>query len=429
MSENPKIYVADKETLDKIYNILAAQPVYGFIEHNAILAPGERIEYIGLNRDFKQLTVTMGGGFALNGWAGFPWLLGNKPYMVRSDGTPDYRLKEDDYTKKEDGSNSDVSNTAYDGGAFAWAPKIYKREYMAGDDRYVLFRFDKADGFEAVGFIDGEGNELEGAWIPMFYGATTGDTEEEKMRSLSGTQPQHTVTTEKQKAAIDKVGTRARFFGGPLLETLVDLAIMFAKTTNLQAAYGIGNSSGYDSSQTPTMGVKQNNVVGGGQFFGTSDGKTLNKIFHSIVLGSYNIWIRDPYLLEVNGRLKVSTNYEYDVVGTSYLDTGIQVPDDAEGWDQNKNKLTYPSYYRTVPGYGCLPAGTMAGGSTTTGGCDGIWRKKPTEKFTGVSVRLGYCDFGAAAGGRSASLDGAAGNALWGLGSALLLLPPVGVSA
>ena len=32
-----KIYIADKETLDKVYNILASDPVFGFIEHNSIL--------------------------------------------------------------------------------------------------------------------------------------------------------------------------------------------------------------------------------------------------------------------------------------------------------------------------------------------------------------------------------------------------------
>ena len=49
-----KIYIADKETLDKVYNILASDPVYGFIEHNDILSPSARIEYIGLNKNCKE---------------------------------------------------------------------------------------------------------------------------------------------------------------------------------------------------------------------------------------------------------------------------------------------------------------------------------------------------------------------------------------
>ena len=113
-----KIYIADKETLDKVYNILASDPVFGFIEHNSILSPGSRIEYIGLNKDYAPLVRNKtNGSMALNSWADFPLIKANKPYMVRADGTPDYRLKETDYTQRESGGASDVANSNYNGGA------------------------------------------------------------------------------------------------------------------------------------------------------------------------------------------------------------------------------------------------------------------------------------------------------------------------
>lgn len=419
MAAGEKIYIADKETLDKIYNMLATEPVYGFIEHNAILAPGSRIEYIGANKDYEPISVTMGGGFSLKSWADFPLLKANKPYMVHADGTPDYRLREDDYTKKEDGTASDVANANYNGGAFSWLMKIYKREYMAGDDRYVLFRFEKADGFEPVGFLDPDNRELEGAWIPMFYGSIVS----EKMRSTSGMQPDYSKTTAAQKTAIDAFSSRARFFGGPLVETIIDLLIMFAKTTELQTAYGCGNMSGYDASLSPTYGVKQNNVVGGGQFYGTSDGKSLNKIFHSIVLGSYNQWMRDPYEIVVNGRVRVSKNYAYDVTGASYADTGITAANrpGGNGWD-------YPHKYQTVAGYGAVPVAPYSG-STSTGGCDGLYRHENQSGITAVALRFGYCDCGRGAGPRARSWADVAGGAIWSIGAAILLQPPVGVAA
>lgn len=413
-----KIFVADKETLDKVYNILATEPVYGFIEHNAVLAPGSRIEYIGLNKDYNPISVTMGGGYTLNEWADFPWLKGNKPWMVRSDGTPDYRLQDDDYTKKEDGSTSDVANTSYNGGAFAWCPKIYKREYMAGDDRYVLFRFEAADGFEPVGFLDGSNNVLEGVWIPMFYGSIVSS----KMRSLSGLQPDYNHATADQKTAIDGVGSRARFFGGPIINVLNDLQIMFAKTTDLQSAYGKGNCSGYDASIEDTHGVLKNAVVGGGQFYGTDDGTSLNKIFHSIVLGSYQQYMRDPYTLIINSRFKVSKNYAYALDGSGYLDTGIDLPQpSAAGW-------CYPHKYQTVPGFGHLPVPPY-NGSTALGGCDGVYRSASQGSITAVALRFGYCGNGLHAGGRCFAAADTAALASWYLGSALLLLPPVGVAA
>lgn len=133
-----KVYIADKETLDKIYNILAVDPIYGFIEHMNILSPTQRIEYIGLNKNFTPVSRNTNGSISLNDWAGFEILEANKPYMVRSDGTPDYRLQDNDYSKKySDGSASDVANTSYDGGAFSWLQKIYKNETVVGDDRIV----------------------------------------------------------------------------------------------------------------------------------------------------------------------------------------------------------------------------------------------------------------------------------------------------
>lgn len=418
-----KTFIADKETLDKVYNILAVEEIYGFVEHMNILSPTERIEYIGANKNYTPLTVDKATGAANYGsWANFPVLIGNKPWMVRSDGTPDYRLDENDYTKKEDGTASDVANTKYNGGAFAWIPKIYKQEYMLGDDRVVKFSMTKRDGFEAVGFIDPDNKELEGVWIPMFYGSIV----EEKMKSTSGLQPCYNTATAAEKTAIDAFGTRAKFFGGAIVQTITDLLIMFGKSTNSQAVYGNGNMSGYDTSLAPTNGVKQNAVVGGGQFYGTSDGKSLNKIFHSIVLGTYQQWMRDPYTLLVNGRYKVSKNYTYDVTGAKYQDTGISLPKmfESDGSTQ-KYGIFYPHKYQTVPGFGAVPVHPCKG-STSTGGCDGLWQN---VEIVAVALRFGDCHHGTRGGLRYLTVNYPAGHANWDIGAAVLLLPPVGVAA
>ncbi len=424
-----KTFIADKETLDKVYNILASDPIYGFIEHNDILSPTGRIEYIGLNKNFSPLVRNKtNGSMALNSWADFLVIKANKPYMVRADGTPHYRLNENDYSQNEDGGPSDVANSSYNGGAFSWLMKIYKNEEMVGNDRIVRFSFTARDGYEPVGFKDPSNNELEGVWLPMFYGSILGeDGATPKMVSLSGMQPHHTKDTAAQKTAITNFSNRAAFFGGPIVETITDLLIMFAKTTNLQEAYGYGNCSGYDASQSPTYGVKRNAVVGGGQFYGTDDKLSLNKIFHSIVIGSYQQWMRDPYEVVVNGRVKVSKNYTYDPTGAKYTDTGIAVPDN-KTWDTNHNALDYPAHFRTVPGYGSIPALGMDGGSSATGGCDGLWRKDPKQTFTGVCLRFGYCDDGLYCGLRARVWYGTATTASWDIGAADLLLPPVGVA-
>ena len=429
MSEiGTRINIAHQDTCEEILECVKPSSYFGFIEHNSIKSPSQRIEYIGRNAKYTPIKVTMGGGFSLNGWEGFPLLKANKPYMVHSNGMPDYRLNENDYTKKEDGTASDVANTSYDGGAFSWIMKIYKREYMAGMDRYVLFSFDKQEGFEPVGFVDKDGNELEGRWLPMFYGSVLNADTKPKMTSLSGLQPGYNRTTDQEHTAIVNFGERANFFGGPFVETLIDLLVMFAKTTDIQGAYGQGNSGGYDASLAPTNGVKQNAVVGGGQFYGTSDCKSLNKILHSIVLGSWQQWQRDPYEIIANGHIKVSTDYKYDPTGATYTDTGIVAPDNMT-WGGSHNAMDYPLEYRTVKGYGAVPGGLMKGGSTSTGGCDGLWRKDPKQAFVGVCRRFGDCGRGAFGGARARNWDDDAGSA-WGLaGASVLLDPPVGVAA
>lgn len=416
------VNIADKETLDKIYNIVSTDAIFGFIERNATLAPASRIDYIGANKDYTPLTVNKSTGEAsLNSWIDFPWLLANKPYMVRSDGTPDYRLNENDYTLREDGTASDIANADYDGGAFSWGMCIWKQEFMLGDSRVVHFSFREKEGFEPIGFIDPDGNILEGVWIPMFYGAID---EIGKMHSIAGTQPCYSKTTAQEKAAIDAFGARAKFFGGSIVNTLIDLLIMFAKTTNLQSAYGMGNSSGYNSSLAPTYGVLPNAVVGGGQFYGTSDGESLNKILHSVVLGSYQQWQRDPYTLLVNGRYKVSKNYSYDVTGATYDDTGIDLPKILKSDGTQNTGPFYPHKYQTIPGFGALPVYPYKG-SSSTGGCDGLWQN---VTITAVALRFGGCNTGADDGLRALAVSFAASLAYWNIGASVLLLPPVGVA-
>ena len=415
--------VADKTTLDEVkavcnktYNYLVeANPIFGFIEHQNTLAPGSRVEYIGANKNYTPLTVTKGGGYNLNSWDGFEWLEANKPWMVKSDGTPDYRLNENDYTKKEDGTASDVSNIDYDGGAFSWAKKIYRNEMMVGDKRIVRFCMTKIDGFEPDGFIDPDNNELEGGWIPMFYGSILNN----KGTCIAGTQPDHDTSTSTEKSAIDAFGSRARFFGGAIVQVLIDLMIMFSRTSDLQGAYGNGNMSGYDSADT-YKGVKENAVVGGGQFYGTSDGHSLNKAFHSIVIISYQQWMRDPYTICVNGKLKVSPDYKYSLTGEGYLDTGIDYSSVGDtSWH-------YPHRYRTVPGFGAVPDEPPYKGSTSLGGCDGF---VVNAAIIAVALRFGNCGDGAIGGVRALSLNNTAAGANWALGWAIFLQPPVGVAA
>ena len=437
-----KIFIADKETLDKVDKnvqkladelIGGTSEIYGMIIHENDLNPDSRVEYIGANKDFAPMNY--------GGWKDWGWLKANVPVMVNFDGGIDYYLNPDDYTKKADGTGSDVANGSYAGDAMAVIKKIYKKEYKSGTDRYVFFCEEQADpDFQPIGFNVG-GQVRDYMLIPMFYGSIDA---EGRMRSISGAWSCLTasgshadvtgtvaeklsetagITTEIQKKALENASPKALFFGGPLTQTLMDICYMLTKSTNSQAKFGNGVCSTYSSTGSTKdnhYNTLQNAVVSGGQFYGTNDSKSFCKIFHSAALGSYMLWQRDPYVLLVSGRLKVSIDYTYDLTGEKYLDTGL----DFKPGDTNVHY--YPDTV-VVQGYGALPITSRKDkASTVLGYCDGIWAN---EAGVRVSIRFGSSYGGAPCGLAARSLDFDAALAWWDTGASKLLPGPAAAEA
>lgn len=445
MSE--KIFVADKATLDNVDKnvqrladalISGEAAVYGMIVHEDDLNPATRVEYIGANKDFTPMSMDYGTHKMNYGdWADWGWLKANVPVMANFDGGIEYYLDPDDYTKKADKTTaSDVGNESFSGDAMAVIKKIYKKEWKAGHDRYVLFSEEQLDpDFLPVGFDVG-GKVRDYMLIPMFYGSidSTG-----KMRSLSGAwscltasgshadvdgtvaaalEESAGITTEIQYKALQNASKNSLFFGGPLVQTLSDICYMLTKGTNSQAKFGNGVCSTYNaegSTKENHYSTLQNAVVPGGQFYGTNDSKSFCKIFHSAVLGSYMLWQRDPYVLLDKGRLKVSTDYTYSLTGEGYLDTGMD-------FDPADTNVHYYPYTNVVKGYGALPRFDAQDKATTAlGYCDGIWANKADTR---VSLRFGTSRNGLDCGLSARSLIYVAADAGWSYGASKLLPGP-----
>lgn len=415
-----KLGIADKPTLDavhgdtqKIINALGIDdyPVYGMCIHEASdLNPESRVEYLGANKDFLPMSMNMSThAMDYGSWADWGWLESNVPVMASFDGGINYYLNPMDYTKKEDGTESDVSNINYGGNAMAVIKKIYKKEYRRGHDRYVFFCEKKIDNdFLPVGF-DVLGKERDYMLIPMFYGSIDGSG---RMRSIAGQWSclsASEITTDAQNTAIKACSQNALFFGGSLMSTLSDICIMLSKSTDSQASFGNGMCSAYIDNRDQKYGTQANAVVGGGQFYGSNDSHSFNKIFHSCVLGSYMLWQRDPYVVSVNGRIKVSPDYTYDLSGTKYVDTGISLPGH-----------NYYATTQSIKGFGAVPAPDIIG-SSATGYCDHTW---VNPGITAVSLRLGCCNDGLACGLSCWNLSGVAALASWGVGASVLLPAP-----
>jgi hypothetical protein len=143
LDSNTKTTTVDIETNGITYTAdCSFYHLWGFIEHMATTDPASRIEYTNKNANYTPLTVHLASTHVASygGWSEWPWLLANKPYMVKNSGEVDYELSSSNYTKKVDGTTaSDVNNTSYAGGAFSWSQKLYKKETISGTDRCVIF--------------------------------------------------------------------------------------------------------------------------------------------------------------------------------------------------------------------------------------------------------------------------------------------------
>ena len=376
---------------------------YGMIIHQAVANPNERIEYIGINTNYRKMTPDFTSGKVDYGdWIGMPTIVRNKPAMIKTDGTFGYWLDESDYTKKADGTASDVADITYDGNAFAWFPAMWVKITENDSDLEIRFAYEQLD----PDYYEVCPTGSEGVWLPMYYGSPDSSG---KMRSIANTSvlggKTNNTSTDVQNTAIKRNGNDYYFLGGKLLDCISLLQMMWFKTTNSDNICR-GNQDGYNSSDSTTYGTKVNPIVGGGQFYCTNDGKTANKILHCLPLGTYDVWLRNPYIICDNGTYKVSKDYTFDSTGATYTNTG-KISPSGNGYQK---ELTY------IDGFGLVPK--SVGASTSTYYSDYYYTN---SSIVAVALSFGNCGCGRVAGFRYLSCSSAAGNSGWLLGCALFL--------
>ena len=102
--------------------------LYGFKLDQNESDPASMITYLSDcdNKYYKSAKMNyVTDKFDYGDWAD-AWFIKNlKPCMLKYDGTVDYELNPNDYTKKLDGTDSDVANDAYGGNAMVGSPKVY----------------------------------------------------------------------------------------------------------------------------------------------------------------------------------------------------------------------------------------------------------------------------------------------------------------
>ena len=410
-----RTYIADKETLDAVKantdGILAAVGTenektgwkrYGVKINTLDSNPETRCEYIfdAVGMEPAGMDFT-NGAFDYGDW-GDNWMVtGNYPVMLKYDGTVDYKLDPNDYSKKLDGTASDYNITTYEGNVMARIPKAYLANYTVGNYEYIVFcehRYDES--YHTYPFTREDGTEMDCFYSSVYHGYNDGT----RMRSISGVQPTTSLSGTTELALAQANGDLWYTKTWAQRNHINCLLILLGKSTNTQAVYGQGNSTGYDA-ESETKGILQTGMLDqSGQFWGSSATTSQVKIFH---IESYwgDVWDRIAGLMMKDGTIRAKMTPPYNTTADGYADTGIS-PTGTSG--------SYIKACASDPVFGILPNST--GGSSSTYFPDYFYY---SETATTYALVGGSCSYGSGCGGSALFLSFSVSYPYWYIGSSL----------
>lgn len=388
--------------------------LYGFHINSGESDPAAAVTYledaVGMTPARMDFT---NGAFDYGSWRNAFFM--PRPCMLKTNGSVDYYLDENDYTKKEDGTASDVANTAYDGNAMMEWGRNGKKIWLkvapdAGDPTSVsIYISDKQidSTFHDWSFINRNNQHVDHFYTAIYNGSRDSN---EKMRSLSGQALSFSLSATAELEAIQKNGTE--YYSDVLADRMLItyLLWMMGKSLDLQKTYGQGLSTGGEAA----MKAYQTGALNkSGLFFGYSDTTHASKVF-----GMENFWgcqwRRTAGQINKNGAIFYkltrgtadgSTATDYNTDGTGYLAGLTSMPD---GGYVKKCDYSTGAY---------IPA--ESGGSDSTYYCDYYWINKSATCYAlygGAYDSSSYC-------GSCAYLYADAVLAGWAFGAALSFKP------
>lgn len=376
----------------------------GFRMKKAESDPDAKVEYteeaVGLTPAKVNLTT---GEFDYGSFAGFWFVKDNKPVMLNYDGTEAYELDPNDYTKKLDGSPSDVANSAFAGNAMSRIPKSYIKEWEEDGYEYCnICDIKMDDTYHAYAHTRADGSEMNNVYLSMFKGSLVSN----KLRSIKGLNPMASKTGSEELTFAKANGSLWSTRSWSQRNLINMLLILMGSTTDTQEAFGYGYYTGGSSSAPNYL------VSGGasdkGQFYGTNKTRDYVKVFH-IENWWGDIWERiEGCVTNASSRILVKSVPPYNTGGSGYVDTGV-TPGGTSGGYISACKMTE---------HGLIPM--TASGSETTQYPDGLWYAASCYALVG-----GNSGSGLRVGALALNLGNALSNAGWYIGSALSCEEPL----
>lgn len=383
-------------------NVVSAVPkayvLYGFTIDKNNSDPAGRVAYTDMAVGFTPARNNPStGAFEPGSWTeGIFFRQNNHAWMVKSDGTPDYMLDDNDYTKKAgSGEASDVSNSSYDGNAMARFDTVWIKQTEEGSLQKVqICNIQLDEGFHAYAHTREDGTIMDYIWLSCFKGSLVGS----KLRSLKGLTPCNSKTGTDEITYAGNNGSLWDTQTWSQINMVNMLLILMGKSTNTQAVFGYGHYNGGSSASNL---LKTGTISNKGAFYGTS-GNAAMKVFH---IENYygDIWNRIRGCV-TNGskQILVKMTPPYNTTGDGYTNTGI-TPGGTSGGYISAAKMTEN---------GLIPQ--TAGGSETTYFCDGLWFNASCYALVG-----GGCSDGLKVGAFCLSLNFAVSRTYWSIGAAL----------
>lgn len=279
------------------------------------------------------------GKFDWGSW-GDTWIASCfRPCMLKYDGTVDYYLDPNDYTKKEDGvTASDVANTSYAGNAMIeWGQNgrriYYKVVPDAGSDvsATVYIADGKLDNdYKDWSFINNQGDEVDHFYTPIYNGSEISS----KLRSISGQTPvkSKTATQEMTLAKANNPSTDILWLTEVMCDVILInfLLLLIGKSTDTQTVFGNSNAWGSAESDMRTTGGMNDK----GLFYGENTELATNKGVKVFGMEHWwgNQWRRYAGHMNVGTVQKIkltygtqdgSTTTGYNEDGSGYISTGV----------------------------------------------------------------------------------------------------------
>lgn len=396
--------------------------LYGFHIDSEESDPMEAVTYLEDAVSMKPAFMNYATGkFDYGSWKDAFFM--PRPCMLKYDGTVDYYLDPNDYSKKEDGTASDVADDTYGGNAMMeWGRdgcQIWYKIVPDADDNTsasVYFSDQKLDdNFHAWSFINNQGNLVKHFYTPIYNGSIDSNG---KLRSISG--KANTALCQDKKVAQEITAAELNNPGEDKLwytETYADvtlinlLLVLMGRSLDAQKVFGNGavkthKSGSYSASDMIGTGTMDNK----GLFFGANDMATGVKVF-----GMENFWgnqsRRFAGLMFIERAIKYKMTY------------GTDDGSEAEGYNTTAaGYLAANSFNSNAYGYITKHMFTEDGGMffAEFNGSSTTYYADYATIFSGTNYayRGGYCDDGLDAGAFCCGMGLVALDAGWGTGAA-----------